>query len=77
MTIERAGERTRYDYMHENHHHAVCRVCGTIFDVQAMPEPDEQTLPLPAGFRLTNVVLEFHGVCNDCADEPIPVPRIW
>ena len=35
VTIERAGQATRYDYRHEGeeHHHAVCRSCGAIFDV--------------------------------------------
>ena len=69
VTLERAGQATRYDYKRagEAHHHAVCRGCGMIFDVDAsdllrLPEP-----ALPAGFQVTDVRLEFLGVCADCA----------
>jgi len=67
MTIERAGERTRYDYKHADHHHAVCRSCGAIFDVEALPVPSTGSTYLPSGFQLLNVVLEFHGVCANCS----------
>ncbi|WP_027481116.1 Fur family transcriptional regulator [Deinococcus pimensis] len=67
-TIERAGERTRYDYKHADHHHVVCRGCHAIFDVDlgasAALRPHDALLP--AGFRVTDVVLEFHGLCADC-----------
>lgn len=65
MVIERAGERARYDYRHEDHHHVVCRGCGAIFDVPVAQTPPPPAA-LPAGFRVTEVVLEYHGVCEDC-----------
>lgn len=69
ITIERAGQATRYDYKHEgeHHHHAMCRDCGMIFDVDAGPW--ELPLPpgLPAGFQVTDVRLEFMGVCGACS----------
>ena len=69
MTIERAGERVRYDYKHCEHHHVVCRSCGTIFDVDIpTPSPALAGEQLPQGFRVTQVVLEFHGVCGACQD---------
>lgn len=67
VTIEGAGERTRYDYKHADHHHAVCRSCNAIFDVDpevAPVRPDQGRLP--AGFQVTAVVLEFHGLCESC-----------
>nr|WP_041230804.1 transcriptional repressor [Deinococcus peraridilitoris] len=68
-TIERAGERARYDYKHTDHHHVVCRSCGAIFDVDCAAPPPLTSAQLPAGFRLTEVVLEFHGVCASCHED--------
>ncbi|MEF2279006.1 transcriptional repressor [Deinococcus sp. YIM 134068] len=72
MTIERAGQATRYDYKHagEDHHHAVCRGCGAIFDVDAGAVPSIPAAALPAGFQITGVRLEFMGHCPDCTSRP-------
>lgn len=68
VTLERAGQATRYDYKRagEDHHHAVCRGCGAIFDVDAGELPPLSAAALPAGFQVTDVRLEFIGVCPDC-----------
>lgn len=70
VTIERAGQATRYDYRRpgEDHHHAVCRHCGAIFDVDAQMLPPLPAHTLPDGFQLTDVRLEFMGICPDCAE---------
>lgn len=68
MTIERAGERARYDYKHSDHHHLVCRGCGAIFDVETVAPPALPKAGLPHGFRVTEVVLEFHGLCGACQE---------
>lgn len=80
-TIERAGQATRYDYRHpgEEHHHAVCRSCGAIFDVEVTALPHLPADALPAGFEVTDVRLEFMGVCPECqrrdaGGSPAPVP---
>ncbi|MBB5233778.1 Fur family transcriptional regulator [Deinococcus budaensis] len=72
MTIERAGQATRYDYKHagEDHHHAVCRGCGAIFDVDMSAVPGLPAAALPGGFQVTGVRLEFMGVCAGCAAQP-------
>lgn len=69
VTIERAGQATRYDYKRagEDHHHAVCRTCGAIFDVDAGVMPRVPASALPPGFQVTDVRLEFMGLCPDCA----------
>ena len=71
LTIERAGQATRYDYKHggEYHHHAVCRGCGAIFDVDAAAIPSIPAAALPTGFAVTEVRLEFMGVCTACAQK--------
>lgn len=68
VTLERAGQATRYDYKRagEPHHHAVCRTCSAIFDVDAGAPPTLPDTALPPGFRVTDVQLEFMGVCADC-----------
>lgn len=68
VTIERAGQATRYDYRHDgqDHHHAVCRSCGTIFDVKAEAIPLIPVAALPTGFQVTDVRLEFMGLCTGC-----------
>lgn len=73
VTLERAGQATRYDYKRagEDHHHAVCRGCGAIFDVDAGLLPPPPAAALPAGFQVTDVRLEFIGVCPDCQPEKI------
>ncbi|PNY81624.1 Fur family transcriptional regulator [Deinococcus koreensis] len=69
VTLERAGQATRYDYKRdgEAHHHAVCRGCGMIFDIDASALPNVPQPAFPAGFQVTDVRLEFLGVCADCA----------
>lgn len=51
-----------------DHHHLVCRACGSIFDVE--PEGVE-VLALPAeqrhGMRIDGVEVVFRGRCADCA----------
>lgn len=66
VTLERAGLATRYDWREgTTHHHAVCRTCGKIFDVDATL-PAVPSVNLPGGFRVTDVHLEFMGVCDHC-----------
>ena len=70
ITLERAGQATRYDYKRagEDHHHAVCRSCSAIFDVDAALVPAIAPAGLPPGFQVTDVRLEFMGICPDCAE---------
>lgn len=76
-TIERAGQATRYDYRHpgQDHHHAVCRCCGAIFDVQLGALPALPAAAFPAGFEVQGVQLEFLGLCADCAAPSGPQPH--
>lgn len=67
-TIERVGQATRYDFRHagDPHHHAVCRSCGAIFDVPLSAMPGVPQALLPEGFQVTDIRLEFMGICPDC-----------
>ncbi len=72
MTLERAGQATRYDYKRagEMHHHVVCRQCGAIFDIDAAQIPLPPSQALPPHFRVTEVRLEFMGICSNCQTGP-------
>ena len=66
VTIQSAGQATRYDYKHAEHHHAVCRGCGAIFDIEVLNVPQVLPSALPGGFQLSDVRLEFRGLCAAC-----------
>lgn len=57
----------------DNHHHAICTVCGRIEDVECvhgsapcLQIPDE----VPMTVDVADVV--FRGICHDCAAAPTP-----
>lgn len=64
-----AGSLARYEVrVGDNHHHLVCRTCGSIADVDChvgqapclKPEDD-------AGFSVDEAEVTFWGQCSDCA----------
>lgn len=58
--------RTLYEWAGEAHHHFLCRVCNTVYDVPcrsgATPCLGEQDLP----GRLEEAQIVFRGVCKNC-----------
>jgi Fur family peroxide stress response transcriptional regulator len=62
--------RRRYDVNTDPHHHAVCRACHRIFDVEpavlgAWAKPE--IVPLAGGgFRVETVSIELTGLCDTC-----------
>lgn len=62
----------------EDHHHLVCRTCGSITDVAAQ----QLLTPDPDGFVIDAVEVTYWGVCSPCStrdlpagDRPTPVSR--
>ena len=52
-----------YDSRTDAHDHALCRVCGRMFDL----EHHELPVPaLPRGFKAERAQVEIVGVCADC-----------
>jgi Fur family peroxide stress response transcriptional regulator len=52
-----------YDSQTDAHDHAVCRVCGRMFDIPAsMRKPAHG----PDGFEVERAVVQLIGVCADC-----------
>ena len=67
--IAGAGDRMRVDGTPQDHDHAICRTCGTIFDVDRqqfpLPTPPAQ---LPNGLMVTGLRLEYEVICGTCRE---------
>jgi Fe2+ or Zn2+ uptake regulation protein len=66
--IEPAGSPARFELeTGDNHHHAVCRSCGAIADVDcAASEKPCVTPGGPTGYVIDEAEVTFWGVCPDC-----------
>lgn len=66
--IEPAGSPTRYETrVGDNHHHVVCRSCGTIADVDCLVGERPCLSPSEAGgFIIDEAEVTFWGMCPNC-----------
>jgi Fur family transcriptional regulator, stress-responsive regulator len=69
--IEPAGSPARYETrVGDNHHHVVCRVCGSAQDIDcevgAAPCLDPGTA---GGFAIDEAEITFWGICPNCQRE--------
>lgn len=65
--VEPAGSPARYEAHTDQHHHLVCRTCGTVVDVETRP----RRAPEPAeshGFTLEHTEIWFWGTCPSCQE---------
>ena len=65
--VSASGDRLRIDGTPQDHDHAICYACGTVFDI------DRQLLPLPAppstlpqGLQVTGLRVEYDVICPPC-----------
>ena len=67
--IEPAGSPARFEVrVGDNHHHVVCRSCGTIADVDcAVGERPCLTASETHGFVIDEAEVTYWGTCADCA----------
>ena len=74
--IQPAGSVARYESrVGDNHHHLVCRSCGSISDVDcAVGEAPCLTPSAAHGFAVDEAEVVYLGRCADCAAQPA-VPR--
>lgn len=70
--IQPAGTAARYESrVGDNHHHAVCRSCGAIVDVEcAVGHAPCLTASGDHGFVVDEAEVVYWGTCSDCAAEP-------
>ena len=72
--IQPAGSAARYEArVGDNHHHAVCRTCGTIADVDCavgatpcLEASDDE------GFTIDEAEVIYWGTCPACTTVPVP-----
>lgn len=64
-----AGDRMRVDGTPQDHDHAICQSCGTIFDIDRqmfpLPPPPVQ---LPDGLVVKGLRLEYDVICLACRE---------
>ena len=54
----------------DNHHHAVCRVCGKTVDVACtLTEACRSAAAAESGFLIDEAEVIYRGVCRDCPGE--------
>lgn len=66
--IQPAGSPARYETrVGDNHHHAICRLCGTTVDVDcAVGEKPCLTAADHSGYQIDEAEVIFWGICPDC-----------
>jgi Fur family transcriptional regulator, stress-responsive regulator len=67
--IQPAGATARYETrVDDNHHHVVCRTCGSIADVEcAIGHAPCLTASVDRGFTIDEAEVVYWGTCPDCA----------
>ncbi len=70
--IEPAGSPARYEgRVGDNHHHLVCRRCGSVADVDCVVGHAPCLEPASyAGFVVDEADVTFWGICPDCQAAP-------
>ena len=67
--IETPGHPARYEArVGDNHHHFVCRQCGTTIDIDCAVGEAPCLIPhaLPGGFEVDEAEVTYWGTCRDC-----------
>ncbi len=75
--IEPAGSPARYEArVGDNHHHAVCRSCGAITDVDCIAGAAPCLSPDDAGgFVIDEAEVTFWGLCPACQTTSHPIEK--
>ena len=71
--IQPAGSVARYEArVGDNHHHVVCRSCGTIADVDcAVGDTPCLTASEDHGFMVEEAEVVYWGTCPACSTAPV------
>ncbi len=70
--VEPAGSAARYERRAgDNHHHVVCRGCGTVGDVDCVvgSAPCLEPSPATQGFVIDEAEVTFWGLCPACQED--------
>jgi len=63
--VSSPGPTRRFDGNQHPHHHLWCTRCGKLIDVELAPL-SHIALPESVGFQVTDVTIQFNGICADC-----------
>jgi Fur family peroxide stress response transcriptional regulator len=64
----RCGEGcTRFELMHHDHYHLVCKSCGKIEDIEFDPHINYKEIESQTGFSLQHHNIELYGTCETCS----------
>ncbi len=59
--------QSRFDGDTRSHYHFRCERCGRVFDVdEPVDEEINGRVAQKTGFKVSNHILEFRGLCKDC-----------
>jgi Fe2+ or Zn2+ uptake regulation protein len=73
--VSSPGPTRRFDGNQHPHHHLWCTRCRRLMDVE-LDELADIALPASLGFQVTDVVIQFNGICANCrAGEVHSAPR--
>ena len=58
----------RYDYLYENHHHAICEVCGKVFDFDYNFDKEKISKEVLKQTGLISKIdcITINGICKEC-----------
>ncbi|MEO6463087.1 MAG: transcriptional repressor [Candidatus Eisenbacteria bacterium] len=63
--VSSPGPTRRYDGNQHPHHHLWCTRCRRLTDVE-LDEVADIALPAALAFQVTDITIQFSGVCADC-----------
>lgn len=67
------GDERLYHLDLEHHHHLLCTICQKIEIIPACAAicQEEKKLSKDTGFKIQGHILEFYGLCRDCAQRAL------
>ena len=69
--VSSPGPTRRFDGNQHPHHHLWCTRCRRLTDVELEGRTDI-ALPAGLGFQVSDVTIQFNGICAACASTPTP-----
>jgi Fur family peroxide stress response transcriptional regulator len=70
--LGRGEESCRYDAHTSRHDHAICTVCGALFDIPEgilLPEKSLQAVATATGITLDSYEIRLYGKCSTCQEK--------
>ena len=72
--VSSPGPTRRFDGNRTPHHHLLCTRCGRLMDVE-LDQLAQIALPAGLDFQVTDLTIQFNGICSTCQDPTKGVSR--